>query len=306
MLMKSWARTVLRPLAFARLAACSSSQYAQPLRPSSASPDVLQPAFFRIAFALLAITSGSIFFAISVPSVAPSGPTPHPILGRALCKGPASSEPGRAFSDLALQPLQELPDVDAVDEAVMDLHGERQLEAAVLFLDLPDGEAGDGVIVPGVGRVLDRGEVEPGHAGAEEVVVDPGRVDLQARGRLGGPLGLEAPLQEEAPVVGELEDREVQLAVGGVDGVGRMQAALLDDLPPVPAQPEGRGREDRAAEFVEEKVEDRCPRPLARGDEVRAAEAHRDVQRRRAEPLVELPAVAPLFEVLESAHRPRP
>src|SRR5207244_3745788 len=67
-IMKSCARTVLRPLALARFAAWSSSQYRNPFSASNASPAVLQPAFLRTFFALLAITRGScVFFAIGSP-----------------------------------------------------------------------------------------------------------------------------------------------------------------------------------------------------------------------------------------------
>src|SRR5437763_10573342 len=65
-LMKSWRRTVLRPFALARFAACSKSQYMYSLRAANASPAVLQPAFLRTPFALLAMTRDSRdFLAIS-------------------------------------------------------------------------------------------------------------------------------------------------------------------------------------------------------------------------------------------------
>src|SRR2546425_5725089 len=57
--MKSWARTVLRPFAWARFAACPSSQYMYSFRAVNASPAVLQPAFLSTPFALLAMTSDS-------------------------------------------------------------------------------------------------------------------------------------------------------------------------------------------------------------------------------------------------------
>src|SRR2546422_1326269 len=57
--MKSCARTVLRPFALARFAACSSSQYMYSFRALNASPAVLQPAFLSTPFALLAMTSDS-------------------------------------------------------------------------------------------------------------------------------------------------------------------------------------------------------------------------------------------------------
>src|SRR2546423_14342741 len=57
--MKSWRRTVLRPFALARFAACSRSQYMYSFRAANASPAVLQPAFLRTPFALLAMTSDS-------------------------------------------------------------------------------------------------------------------------------------------------------------------------------------------------------------------------------------------------------
>src|SRR5207248_11694948 len=58
-LMKSCARTVLRPFALARFAACSSSQYMYSFRAANASPAVLQPAFLSTPFALLAMTRDS-------------------------------------------------------------------------------------------------------------------------------------------------------------------------------------------------------------------------------------------------------
>src|SRR5207253_143592 len=57
--MKSCARTVLRPFALARFAACSSSQYMYSFRAVNASPAVLHPAFLSTPFALLAMTSDS-------------------------------------------------------------------------------------------------------------------------------------------------------------------------------------------------------------------------------------------------------
>src|SRR5207245_10271890 len=57
--MKTCARTVLRPFALARFAACSSSQYMYSFRAVNASPAVLQPGFLSTPFALLAMTSDS-------------------------------------------------------------------------------------------------------------------------------------------------------------------------------------------------------------------------------------------------------
>src|SRR5437868_1299810 len=72
--MKSWRRTVLRPFALARFAACSRSQYMYSFRAANASPAVLQPAFLRTPFALLAMTSDSSdFLAISELRVGRSG-----------------------------------------------------------------------------------------------------------------------------------------------------------------------------------------------------------------------------------------
>src|SRR5437660_12206420 len=58
-LMKSWARTVLRPFALARFAACPSSQYMYSFRAVNASPAELQSVFFSTSLALLAHTSDS-------------------------------------------------------------------------------------------------------------------------------------------------------------------------------------------------------------------------------------------------------
>src|SRR5579863_5895605 len=64
---KSWVRMVLRPLAFARFTACSTYHITTPLRPSRASPAVLQPPFLIAAFTLLATRTISIpFLAISL------------------------------------------------------------------------------------------------------------------------------------------------------------------------------------------------------------------------------------------------
>src|ERR1700675_507876 len=66
---RSCARTVLRPFALARLAACSMYQYTIQLRPSRAWPAVLQPPFFIRAFAFDPTKSISSFFAIGHPLV---------------------------------------------------------------------------------------------------------------------------------------------------------------------------------------------------------------------------------------------
>src|SRR5262245_11288916 len=75
--MKSCARTVLRPFCLAREVACLMSQFIHSLRPSRASPAVLQPAALIAAFTLLPTESGSppppplrpAFFALAMGSL---------------------------------------------------------------------------------------------------------------------------------------------------------------------------------------------------------------------------------------------
>jgi hypothetical protein len=69
--MKSCPRTVLRPFAFARFAACPSTQYMYPFSASKASPTMLQPAFLSTPFALLAIIDSRLTPSSSRMSIRP-------------------------------------------------------------------------------------------------------------------------------------------------------------------------------------------------------------------------------------------